>query len=169
VGVNSDSSTHIRGSNSDSSTHIRGANSDSSSHPRGANSDSSNHPRGVNSDTSSHPRNPNSDASSHPRQNSDTKVPLTNELAQTVYNGYWVETQPGAQGQPGSVTGSSILLSIGNIGTLTAQGGTLQLTGPSTGQYQNALFQQIQNAGQASVKSVSATQGIILFQGTTFN
>jgi hypothetical protein len=99
--------------------------------------------------------------------NNDTRTPQTAIPASgTLYNGYWVNTQPGAQGQVGSTTGSTILLNIGQMGTLTTQGGSIQSTGPATGQYQVAgTFNQNQVAGQATAV-VQTQQGVVVWGGT---
>jgi hypothetical protein len=100
--------------------------------------------------------------------NNDTKTPqVATPASGTLYNGYWVETQPGAQGQPGSVTGSTILLNIGQMGVLTTQGGSIQSTGPATGQYQTSSTTFLQNQVAATTTAVVQTQqGVVIWGGT---
>jgi hypothetical protein len=144
----------------------------------GLNSDGQiNHQRkvGVNSDAQvNHQRTVgvNSDAQvNHQRAsqiiNNDTKTPqVAIPASGTLYNGYWVNTQPGAQAQAGSTTGSTILLNIGQMGVLTTQGGSIQSTGPATGQYQvTGTFNQNQVAGQATAV-VQTQQGVVVWGGT---
>ena len=177
--------------NNDTKNHQRttGSNNDTKNHQRiaGANSDAQvNHQRTYqvpNNDTKTQvnhqrtyqvPTNDTVTQVNHQRTtgiNNDTKTPQVAQAAQgTLYNGYWVNTQPGAQAQPGSETGSTILLSIGNIGTLTTVGGSFQSTGPATGQYQTSATTFLQNQLAAAPTAAFQTQqGVILFQGTTHN
>jgi len=101
--------------------------------------------------------------------NQDVPIPASNQPSSgTLYNGWWVETQPGGTSQPGSVAGSSILLNIGNIGVLATQGGSFSSAGPATGQYQTSAttFLQSQLTG-TNKASIQASQGVILFQAAS--